>query len=163
MPIMEEELETTPLSRSINDLSETRLRAVLKSICAQNDEARKEAESQLLVATTDSGESTESKKRQRSRYAFCETCKEEFDVTTNTDESCRCHPEKCEPTEELYVDNDFAADEFGVDNDDNRAEFPEWFRFDCCGGNLRDDPGCELDYHKERSPLKSSLKRARGF
>jgi hypothetical protein len=95
MPTAEEALESTPLGRTINDVSDKRIRAVLKSICAQNDEARKEAESQLLVAATysdKSSESSESNKRQRSRFAFCENCEKEFDVTTNTEESCRYHP-----------------------------------------------------------------------
>ena len=31
-------------------------------------------------------------KRQRTRYAVCENCKEEFDVTKNTRRSCSYHP-----------------------------------------------------------------------
>lgn len=31
-------------------------------------------------------------KRLRSRYAFCDQCEEEFDVTTNTSTACRYHP-----------------------------------------------------------------------
>lgn len=92
MPITEEVLEGTTIGRAINNASEQRLRAVLKSICAKNDEARKEAESQMLVVATETKESSNSNKRAVPRYAFCVNCKKEFDVTTNTEENCRYHP-----------------------------------------------------------------------
>lgn len=96
MPITEEVLEATVLGRAINDASDQTLRAVLKSICAKNDEARKEAESQLLVTATDTDtdteESSHNNKRAVPRYAFCLNCEKEFDVTTNTEKACRYHP-----------------------------------------------------------------------
>lgn len=95
MPITEEVLEATVLGRAINDASDQTLRAVLKSICAKNDEARKEAESQLLVTATDTDTDTEESshnKRAVPRYAFCVNCEKEFDVTTNTEKACRYHP-----------------------------------------------------------------------
>jgi hypothetical protein len=65
------------------------------------------------------------------------------------------------PTEELYIDNPFAGDESAIDNDDNRKEFPECFVFECCNGNLRDHPGCEFDFHEERSLDDGPSKKAR--
>jgi hypothetical protein len=35
---------------------------------------------------------TKGSKRLRLRYAICENCEEEFDVTTNTSKSCLYHP-----------------------------------------------------------------------
>ncbi|KAJ6180680.1 hypothetical protein N7519_011141 [Penicillium mononematosum] len=125
MPIIEEVLEATTLGRAINDASDKTLRTVLKSICAKNDQARKEAESQLLVTDTDTDteESSGNNKRQVPHYAFCVNCEKEFDVTTDTKETCRYHPEPSEPTgEDLYVDN-YA--EFEVDTDEMREDFPE--------------------------------------
>ena len=87
----EEMLETTSLGRAINESSDKRVRAVLKSICAKNDEARKEAESQLLT-TTDTKEGPNNTKSLVPRYTFCVNCEKEFDVTANTEKSCQYHP-----------------------------------------------------------------------
>ncbi|CAG8886911.1 unnamed protein product [Penicillium egyptiacum] len=161
MPITEEMPEATTLGRAINDASDKTLRAVFKSICAKNDEARKEAESQLLVTATDTEESSDNnKKRQVPRYTFCVNCEKEFDVTTNTEENCRYHPASSEPTgEDLYIDN---YDEFEVDTDEMREEFPECFTFACCDGNLKDNPyGCVSDFHREQYPDQKASKRSR--
>ena len=60
----------------------------------KNDQACKEAESQLVVTDTDTNteESSGNNKRQVPRYAFCANCEKEFDVTTNMKEICRYHP-----------------------------------------------------------------------
>ncbi|KAJ5284028.1 hypothetical protein N7534_000663 [Penicillium rubens] len=164
MPIAEEVLEATTLGRAINDASNKTLRAVLKSICAKNDQACKEAESQLVVTDTDTNteESSGNNKRQVPRYAFCANCEKEFDVTTNTKEICRYHPEPSEPTgDDLYVDN---YDEFEVDTDEMREDFPECFTFACCDGNLKDNPdGCVSDFHREQYPDAKPSKRSRAF
>ncbi|KAJ5799625.1 uncharacterized protein N7518_001693 [Penicillium psychrosexuale] len=136
--ITEEVLEATVLGRAINNASEQTLRAVFKFICAKNDEARKEAESRLVAIVSDTEESSGNNKRPVPRYASCVNCKKEFDVTSNTEENCRYHPRGDEPTgEDLYVDN---YDEFEVDTDEMREEFPECFTFACCDGNLKDNP-----------------------
>ncbi|KAK4862136.1 hypothetical protein LT330_003274 [Penicillium expansum] len=162
MPITEEVLEGTTIGRAINNASEQRLRAVLKSICAKNDEARKEAESQMLVVATETKESSNSNKRAVPRYAFCVNCKKEFDVTTNTEENCRYHPKDNEPTgEDLYVDN---YDEFEVDTEEMREDFPHCFTFPCCDGNLEDNPhGCVTDFHREQYPQDKPSKRSKAI
>lgn len=70
-------------------------------MCAKNDEARKEAERQLLVKNTEVSRDSENsedsgpgEKKLVPRFAFCVACKAEFDVTENTKESCRYHPRK---------------------------------------------------------------------
>ncbi|KAJ5382772.1 hypothetical protein N7517_000683 [Penicillium concentricum] len=162
MPVANEVLEASVLDRAINDTSDQTVRAVLKSICAKNDEARKEAEHQLLAMTTDSKANSDSNKRLVSRYAFCVNCEKEFDVTTNTEKTCRYHPNKNEPTgDELYEDN---WDEFDVDTDEMREDFPECFTFSCCDGNLRDNPhGCVIDFHQEQYPDGEPSKRLRAL
>ncbi|CAI7635750.1 unnamed protein product [Penicillium glandicola] len=170
MPITEEALEATILGCAINDLSHQTLRAVLKSICAKNDEARKEAESQLLVITTNTKESPDNNKQPVPRYAFCTNCEKDFDVTTNGEESCRYHPgattqkwtsrfRQSEPSEDLYVDNDWPE---SVDTDEMRERYPECFIFECCEGNLEDNPdGCEFGFHREQYPDGKPSKRLR--
>ncbi|KAJ5420697.1 hypothetical protein N7465_003216 [Penicillium sp. CMV-2018d] len=160
MPITEEVLEATTLGRAINNASDQRLRMVLKSICAKNDQARKEAESQFLVMATNTEESSDGDKRAVPRHAFCVNCKKEFDVTTNMEKSCRYHPEEDEPTgEDLYVDN---WDEFEVDTDEMRKDFPHCFTFMCCNENLEDNPhGCVTDFHREQYPEEKPSKRSR--
>ncbi|KAJ5852196.1 uncharacterized protein N7529_011581 [Penicillium soppii] len=162
MSITEEVLETTILGRAINEASDKTIRAILKSVCAKSDEARREAESQLLVMPTDAKEGPLGKKSPVPRYAFCVGCAKEFDVMANTKTSCRYHPERSEPTgEDLYIDN---YEEFDVDTDDMREEFPECFTFQYCDGNLEDNPdGCVIDFHKEQYTGTKSSKRARAF
>ncbi|KXG48848.1 uncharacterized protein PGRI_027180 [Penicillium griseofulvum] len=159
MTVTEEVPEATALDCAINDASDQTVRAVLKTICAKNDEARKEAESQLLVIATDTKENSDNSKRLVSRYTFCINCEKEFDVTTNTEKACRYHPKENEPTgEELYVDNW----EFEVDNDEMREDFPHCFTFKCCGETLKDNPhGCETDFHREQYPDGKPSKRSR--
>ncbi|KAF4770075.1 hypothetical protein HAV15_011482 [Penicillium sp. str.  len=160
MPITEEVLEATTLGRAINNASEQRLRVVLKSICAKNDQARKEAESQFLVLATDTEESSGSNKRAVPRYAFCMNCEKEFNVTINTEKKCRYHPEENEPTgEDLFVDN---WDEFEVDTDEMREDFPHCITFKCCNKTLEENPhGCVTDFHREQHPEENPSKRSR--
>ncbi|KGO72957.1 hypothetical protein PITC_061850 [Penicillium italicum] len=155
MSITEEMLDATILG-AINDASEQRLRAVLKSICAKNDEARKEVESQLLVVAPETKESSDSNKRAVTRYAFCINCEKEFDVTTNTEKKDN------EPTgEDLWVDN---YDEFEVDTDEMREDFPHCFTFPCCDGNLEDNPhGCVITFHREQYAEEKPSKRSRAI
>jgi hypothetical protein len=45
-----------------------------------------------------------------------------------------------------------------------REDFPECFMFECCGGNLRDNPdGCVSDFHQEEYPDAKPSKRSRAF
>ncbi|KAJ5827107.1 hypothetical protein N7447_003870 [Penicillium robsamsonii] len=176
MPDTKEVPEALILDRAINDASAQTLRVVLKSICAKNDEARKDAENQLLAMTHRYQGELRGNKRLFPRYALCINCKKEFDVTTNTEKACRYHPsmtarprssmrnkliyKENEPTgEDLYVD---IWDEFDVDTDEMREDFPECFTFSCCDGNLRDNPhGCVIDCHQEQYPDGKPSKRPR--
>ncbi|KAJ5343010.1 uncharacterized protein N7506_002834 [Penicillium brevicompactum] len=93
------------------------------------------------------------------RYAICAFCEKEFDVTLNTEKSCQYHPAEPEGTgSDLEVDN---YGEFELEPEDLQEDFPECFTFECCGGNMRDDPdGCVVDFHREEVSNKPT-KRAR--
>lgn len=100
----------SPLDSAIDTVSEKTLREVFKSICASCPDAKHEAGKQLLVAETDvkkrkksssvaapapdseAPSETPKEKKQVPRYAFCENCKGQFDVSTNTKTSCQYHP-----------------------------------------------------------------------
>lgn len=104
----------TPLDLAIDTVSDKTLRAVFKSICDKHTEAREDAMKQLLVdgteAKKESGSDDETnaesqgqdqdqdgsiksseKKRPVPRYAHCQNCKSEFDVTQNSEKSCVYH------------------------------------------------------------------------
>ncbi|KAL4948493.1 hypothetical protein BDW69DRAFT_176363 [Aspergillus filifer] len=96
---------------------------------------------------------------QVARYAFCENCKKEYDVTMNSATSCVYHPERREPSDKLWVDNDFNGPEDSMS--EWEEDFPHCFEFPCCGETLKSNPtGCETGWHVER-PAVSSNKRVR--
>lgn len=100
----------SPLESAIYTVSEKTLREVFKSICASCPDAKHEAAKQLLVAETDvkkrkknssaavpepeskTPAETPKEKKQVPRYEFCDNCKDQFDVSTNTSTSCQYHP-----------------------------------------------------------------------
>lgn len=59
------------------------------------------------------------------------------------------YSERSYPTgEELWTD--FDGDEHILDTKEYRREWSHCFVFECCGGNLRDNPhGCEVGRHEE--------------
>ncbi|KAJ5097231.1 hypothetical protein N7456_007952 [Penicillium angulare] len=100
-------------------------------------------------------------KRAVSRYALCENCEKEYDVTTNSSTACRYHPEEPQVDDEssLFDDDDYP--ELTEQDESLREEWPQYFLFGCCDGNLRDNPeGCIVDWHVSPSAIPSA-KRAR--
>lgn len=58
----------------------------------------------------------------------------------------------------MYVDN---YDEFEVDTEEMRGDFPEHFEFQCCNDTLKDNPdGCVISFHVE--VIKGSDKAGSG-
>ncbi|KAJ5917667.1 hypothetical protein N7466_011221 [Penicillium verhagenii] len=97
-------------------------------------------------------ETTSSAKRPR--YAECEVCNKQFDVLLNSETACRYHEkEACvEDDSPLFWDNDFFGPMEAETDPHIREEYPEYFKFECCGGNLMDNPdGCKTGWHKEAS------------
>ncbi|KAJ5127046.1 hypothetical protein N7448_007825 [Penicillium atrosanguineum] len=137
------------LDHEIKTASEERLRALLLSICNEIPEAHKKAVKELFVDSSivkNVPGQIAGTKRPVSRYERCGNCKEEFDVTENSKTSCRYHPGYAFPDEELFADHDEPLEI--LDSDDYRKSYPENFIFDCCDGNLMDDIGCEVDWHR---------------
>ncbi|KAJ5147252.1 hypothetical protein N7526_000604 [Penicillium atrosanguineum] len=162
------------LDHEIKTASEERLRALLLSICNEIPEAHKKAVKELFVDSSivkNVPGQIAGTKRPVSRYERCGNCKEEFDVTENSKTSCRYHPGGFStylficglfsmdqvhstdifsgyafPDEELFADHDEPLEI--LDSDDYRKSYPENFIFDCCDGNLMDDIGCEVDWHR---------------
>jgi len=92
------------------------------------------------------------------RFARCENCKEEFDVTENERGDCIWHPGQ----KEVYEDDDFWADH---DNDchgdpwDPRLmedpDLEDGYKWDCCD-KLGGEEGCMQTKHKTAGQPKKS-------
>ncbi|KAF3398240.1 hypothetical protein F1880_005989 [Penicillium rolfsii] len=152
--------EADLLDHTIDALSEVKLRQVFKTVCKNSPEARKQAEKLLLASEYTQGDKGSSAKQLVPRFAFCENCEQEFDVTTNSSTSCRYHTMEDEPDECLYEDN--PTNIWDPDSEEAREEFPEFFTFKCCGRTREaNQPGCTVDWHKEMMSEDKPAKRIR--
>ncbi|CAD0096148.1 unnamed protein product, partial [Aureobasidium vineae] len=89
------------LTHAIDHTTLSRLQCVLKQICDSSPAAATLVEEQLLAPptaivdltddNTDSAPIESNTGAKRQRYAMCENCKEEFDVTDNDEDSCQYH------------------------------------------------------------------------
>ncbi|KAL3496127.1 hypothetical protein BJX62DRAFT_194146 [Aspergillus germanicus] len=170
---------STPLDIAIETVSEATLRDIFKAVCNKSSEARRLAAGRLLVESPGQGEegveggkspdgnaaqkddrlkadsvaATHTLKRPISRYATCENCEIEFDVTTNTSKSCTYHPEDAKPTEDMYEDIYEGDEQFEIDSLEMRQDFPDFFVFQCCESTWGANPkGCITDWHRAESP-----------
>lgn len=84
-------VEADLLDHTIDTISAVKLRQLFKTICKISPEARKQAEKLLLASKNKQEDKGESAKQLVPRFAFCENCEREFDVTTNSSTSCRYH------------------------------------------------------------------------
>lgn len=164
------------LDREIKTAPEERVRALLMSICKEIPEAHQKAVKELFVDSSTVKNvpgQIAGTKRPIARYERCRNCKQEFDVTENSKTSCRYHPgrfffhnigsstlffsidqvrstnifsEDAYPDEDLFPDHDEPLEL--LDTDAYRKNHAEKFTFECCDGNLRDDIGCEVDWHR---------------
>ncbi|KAJ5287744.1 hypothetical protein N7478_003430 [Penicillium angulare] len=172
---MAENFNNLPLlNEAIDESSEEVLASMLKEICQKYPSITEFVQSRLLVcedevarpgtsatptsvheggnSSNDEGEDTTSATASRSgklkkRYARCENCEEEFDVTGNTVTSCSYHPSESEPNYEEFLDHD--EDCHGIiDSDEMREDYPEKFYFVCCDRRYN-EKGCVIDWHLE--------------
>ncbi|KAE8361325.1 hypothetical protein BDV27DRAFT_160838 [Aspergillus caelatus] len=152
------------LLNAIDSASRDTLQAVLKAMCRDDQSTRDRDEG------SDGEENEESEvensrpkerrlnrkssgsKRLRQRYAYCENCDKEFDVTQNTNTSCKFHLDYCHPDGEFFVDDD-QYDNGDYDNGEALEEFPEGYIYECCERRANEEP-CTVDKHRERISTK---------
>ncbi|KEQ97235.1 hypothetical protein AUEXF2481DRAFT_27499 [Aureobasidium subglaciale EXF-2481] len=162
-------MPSAELDHAIDHTLLSRLQSLLKQVCDASPEARALVEEELLAAesttvidlTDDDDIPTQATNGvKRSRYAICEQCKEEFDITENDDEACQHH------TGELEVDwdGDFWADHdeeiHGTIDLDLADEYPQGFMWECCN-ELGDSEGCETGPHIADESFKPEAKKRR--
>jgi hypothetical protein len=83
---------SSQLNEAIDSATLARLRTVLRSICAESEEASKLVSKALFVQ--DAGASRKRKagaKDSTLRHEVCVQCKQEYDTTTNDKYSCQWH------------------------------------------------------------------------
>ncbi|KAJ5633928.1 hypothetical protein N7528_001770 [Penicillium herquei] len=173
-------IDNLPLLHAIDTVPEKILREVFKSICTELPEARDQAAKQLLVENTtsendeESDSNIDSEKPSTSktnaskpkmvvpRYAVCQNCEKDFETDKNSSTACRYHPRRSEPTDELYGDT-YGEERYGIDSEDMRQEYPDYFEFPCCGATLEDNShGCEVGLHVDASAQRDkTAKRVR--
>ncbi|KAL1382722.1 hypothetical protein HDK64DRAFT_258433 [Phyllosticta capitalensis] len=155
------------LTLAIDDADHDRLQKVLKNLCRQSEHAKALIEKELLTSEpADSEEASKDEKKtapqgkKRPIYSVCEMCREEYDVTKNTDEACTFHDGELGPLEEFWIDTD--EDVWGpIDCDENKLQFPKGFKWDCCR-KFADSLGCQTGRHEENaSEKKKGVKRYR--
>ncbi|KAF9252128.1 hypothetical protein DTO006G1_2875 [Penicillium roqueforti] len=97
-----------------------------------------------------------------SRFANCIYCMEKFDVTRNSETSCRYHVE-LDIIDEEMCDKDEIAYGLGYDGYDTeeyREAWPKMFFHPCCGRDLTEDM-CQVGWHKAVDPDERPRKRTR--
>ncbi|KAE8326597.1 hypothetical protein BDV39DRAFT_205757 [Aspergillus sergii] len=99
-----------------------------------------------------SNQQTPGSKRLRQRYAYCDNCEKEFDVTQNTKTSCRYHTDSCYPDGDFFVDDDY-YDNGEYDNGEALEEYPEGYIYECCERRANEEP-CTVSRHRERVSIK---------
>ncbi|CAD0112816.1 unnamed protein product, partial [Aureobasidium uvarum] len=158
------------LNHAITHTTLSRLQSLVRRLCDASPTARALVEQELLASSSATNVidltseepqqtiqqivSTDSAKRQR--YAMCEHCKEEFDVTDNAEDSWSL---------EIDWDGDFWADHdedcHGTIDLDLADESPEGFEWTCCKGD-GDAEGCTTGPHKVDERYKpEEVKRRR--
>lgn len=83
--------------------------------------------------------------KQRPKYAKCDRCKQEFDVTKNKKRRCRWHHGSLEADYDWFKDWDDRV-HGDIDTPENRMQYSEGFVYDCCDENATSE-GSQLTCH----------------
>ncbi|KAI4716904.1 hypothetical protein E4T48_06867 [Aureobasidium sp. EXF-10727] len=150
------------LTYAITHATLSRLQSLVQKLCDTSPTAKALVEEELLTASTpptidltteEPNEprqtiqqlvSSETAKRQR--YTMCKHCKQEFDVTSNTEDSCQYHEGSLEIDNEGDFWADWDEDCHGSIDSDLAEEYPEGFKWSCCDGTGEEE-GCMIGPH----------------
>ncbi|KAJ5865934.1 hypothetical protein N7534_000487, partial [Penicillium rubens] len=180
MPSPDEQADNlTLLLDATHGQSSYRLEAILQDIIKHSPEGREIASKWLLrekveakynpvvpSSTTPDASALPSKHESTSesmandpmppRMESCIYCMEDFDVTQNSETSCRYHVEK-DVVDEEFFKNEIAGG-LDVDNNDYRMAYPDKFYYPCCGRDLMDEQ-CQIGWHRAADPGDRPRKR----
>ncbi|KAJ5516609.1 hypothetical protein N7527_008169 [Penicillium freii] len=179
MPVPDEELDTLLLLlEAIKNQPIHRLEGILKDIVKHSSEGRQIASKWLLAAKHDvksdptapvspiapvtsalpAKEESMASVPMTPRFENCIYCLEEFEVTQNSETSCKYHLEP-DVVDEEYFKAEIAAG-YDVDSDEYRLAWPEGFFYPCCGMGLTGKM-CQVGWHKAADPDDRPRKRTR--
>ncbi|KAK4861921.1 hypothetical protein LT330_003059 [Penicillium expansum] len=181
MPVPDEELDNLPLLlEAMKNQPIHRLEGILQDIVKHSAEGRKIASKWLLAAKDDvksepvvptstiapviSALPVEDESismpmanvPMTSRFENCIYCLEDFEVTENSETSCKYHLEP-DMVDEEYFKDEIAAG-IDVDNDEYREAWPHKFFYPCCGMDLTEGM-CQVGWHKAADPDDRPRKR----
>ncbi|KAH8908893.1 hypothetical protein BR93DRAFT_966919 [Coniochaeta sp. PMI_546] len=96
------------------------------------------------------------------RVQTCGNCSEAFLERDNDGGSCWYHPGHLNVDYEADVWTDWYDNDGDLDTEHNRREYPDGFKWDCCGGQGEGDKGCKRGRHvvKQSSSKISKMQMA---
>jgi hypothetical protein len=152
-PLLQTAKEKPLLHTAIERLTLDRLHTVLYKALNESPKARSVFERELLVPSSlDPGNdinavsARQNMGRKRLRFEKCSWCKEEFDITSNSDSACQHHTGELVFNKRTWKYDDELGDGLS-DMDEKRENRPSGFVWDCCRAD-EDDDGCETSTHK---------------
>ncbi|KAI4722705.1 hypothetical protein E4T48_00990 [Aureobasidium sp. EXF-10727] len=178
------------LNHAIDHTTLSRLQSVLKQVCESLPAAAALVEEHLLappptvIDLTDDSENAVSAPpvlipgAKRQRYAMCENCKQEFDVTENEKDSCQYHDDlfsllpRIPPMPFTQIPGELSVDTqsstwddwdqrcYGTIDNDLFDEYPEGFIWECCNES-GDAEGCVIHAHEVDETFDPLAKKRR--
>ncbi|KAL9630367.1 MAG: hypothetical protein Q9204_004757 [Flavoplaca sp. TL-2023a] len=130
----------------------------------RNDDDSDESESDQspkdqLAAVEAKRKAVHKLQRQRSRYAMCRNCNEEFNIAQNDEGGCVYHPDKSKVDWDGDAWADHDEDCHGqIDTKEMRRDYPDGFIYPCCDQDGESE-GCVTNRHIER--VQKAIKKRR--
>ncbi|KAJ3958837.1 hypothetical protein N0V92_004591 [Colletotrichum tropicale] len=138
----------TPQSNDISNLSLEHARAILHALCQERNTKAKVLDLARKLKHHETLRQAQASAKPARPLAICVECREAFDPNTSGPRDCFYHPGYLEVDDEgdFWADHD--EDCHGkIDTDEMREEFPDGFRWDCCG-QTGDAEGCHRGAHR---------------
>ncbi|KAI0436694.1 hypothetical protein F4803DRAFT_566649 [Xylaria telfairii] len=147
------------MERLVN-IPETKAKSILLALCSDNSQLKERAlqflqDIDALEHDMTAGDHQKGTKRKaQSAIMICIQCQSPFYEEDNGDRKCKYHNGKLEVDYEGDAWADHDEDCHGtIDTDENRLEYPEGFRWSCCG-KVGYRSGCTRGRHDARSGLR---------